>query len=245
MYSIYLIFQPTTTSTTKPRKLTFKLKSSFDTGLTDWGKTRSCLLTNGDVVLYGKTTGESDPNINVYKSGTLVRSLRPPCQHESIILQPVLIQGSEYIAISCGSLGGCHEIYLLDLLIKKVTGYKSPDLYPGKMCVGDEGSLYVEHLVKGERPVVKLDITDEQFKEVGHRVNSQMESIYGLHYTHTGARNMLLFTRWRSNTIEALHAETGDLIWKVNPLFQSFKNTLFSSDLFLRWSCPSHLIHLL
>ncbi len=31
------------------------------------------------------------------------------------------------------------------------------------------------HNVEGVRPVVKLDITDKQFKEMGHRVNSGME----------------------------------------------------------------------
>ena len=52
---------------------------------------------------------------------------------------------------------------------------KASDLYPGKMCFWKPGILCVVHNVEGVRPVVKLDITDKQFKEMGHRVNSGME----------------------------------------------------------------------
>ena len=194
------------------QKLTFQLKTSFDSGLVEWDWTRSCLLQNGDIILYGKTVG-NNRTINVYRQGKCVESLRPPCEHESIRLQP--IQSTECIAISCGDPGSCHEIYLLDPHTRRVTSaYKTPDLGPGKMCVGEPGTLYVEHLVKGVSLVVKLDIRDKLFKDTGHRVNSGMENIYGFHYT-TVPQKMLLFTRWKSNTIQAVDAMDGSLLWKV------------------------------
>ncbi len=148
-----------------------------------------------------------------------MKSLRPPCQHESIILQPVLIQGSQYVAISCGDPGSCFEIYLLDTQTRKATSaYKASNLYPGKMCVGEQGTLYAENLKcspKEAKQVVKLDIRDKLFKDTGHRVNSGMETIYGMHYTSTGAQKMLIFSYWGTNTLQAVNAESGTVIWKV------------------------------
>ena len=176
------------------------------------------MLQNADVMVYGKTA-DSDPTIYIYRGGKVMRSLRPPCQHESINLQPVLIQGSEYIAISCYA-DECEKIYLMQTQKNEVTSaYKAPNLFPTNMCFNKEaGVLYVLHQVKGF-PVVKLDTTDKQFKEIEQRVNSGTENIYGLHCTHTRAQSMLLFTRWRNNTIQAIDAETGHLLWKVYPLF--------------------------
>ncbi len=210
----FCLFYFQSSSGVQPRKLIFQLKTSFDSGLVQWDKTRSCVLPNGDIIMYGKTA-DNNRTINVYRQGKCVKSLSPPCEHEINSLQPVLIQGSEYIAISCGSTGGCDEIYLLDPQTRKTTSaYKSPDLYPGKMCVGDPGTLYVVHNVTGERPVVNLDTRDKLFKYTGHRVSSGMETIYGLHYT-TMPQKMLLFTWWDTNTIQAVDPVDGSLLWKV------------------------------
>ena len=185
--------------------------------------TRSCVLQNGDVIVYGRTS-DSDRTINIYRGGKVMRSLRPPCQHEGLNLQPVLIQGNEYLAISCNA-DECEKIYLMHPQKNEVTSaYKSPDLYPGKMCFNKEaGVLYVGHLVKWA-PVAKLDMTDKQFEEIGQRVNSRMEEgFYGIHYTHTGAQSMLLFTCLKTKRIQAVDAETGSLLWKVKSSLYSFK----------------------
>ncbi len=196
----------------RPKKLISTRKSAFDTGLVAWEKTRSCVLQNGDIVVHGKYTAESDPLINIFRGSKLRCAITP---HEYTELQPLIIQGTEYVAISGENTDGFCEIYLLHPQTLKITSaYKARNLMPGKMCVGEPGTLYVEHLVKG-RPVVKLDITDKKNKDTGHRVNSQMEAIFDLHYTSFGAKKMLIFTRWKFNTIQAVNAESGTLLWKV------------------------------
>ncbi len=200
----------------KPQKLILTRKSSFDTGLVVWTYTKSCVLMNGDIVLYGRKTAESYPIINIYRGSKLRCAIEAPFMHEKITLQPVLIQDNHYIAITCCGPKGDHEISLLDPQTKKVTlAYKSLDLLTGKMCVGEPGTLYVVHIVEGDRKVVKLDIRDKQFKDTGHRFNSGMEWMYGMYYTSSHAEKILLFSWWGTNTIQAVNAESGTVLWKV------------------------------
>ncbi len=149
--------------------------------------------------------------INIYSAGQLKRPYVPPCFHELIRLQPIVIGNIEYIAISCFD---CQLIYLYDYsTFSVVSSFKME--CPDSMCLGPQDTLFVVKGVPGGREVVGLDIRTTQFR-FKFNIKTNMQQIYDIcHMAFEYPNGTLVLTDWESNTICAVNINTQDIIWNI------------------------------
>lgn len=197
-----------------------KKTSTFDTNLVEWEDTKFCILSTGEMVVFGKPSVESDPVINIYvDTGELSRTLRLPCQHNSDIgILPVVIDGCEYLAMSCID---CQEIFLRSLDSTKhssartVSAYKNKTWhYPGCMYQNEAGILFVENCVKRGEPVLLLDLSSTSFKFQSKISNSGMGCMFDMCYLYHEEKELLVLTDREPTAVGAVDVKSGVLYWK-------------------------------
>ena len=92
------------------------LVSTHETGLTNWGISRLAVMSStGDVILCGREQQGEPPVFHVYrKSGfwDLKSKMKALCQHELLLILPLIIGHQEMLAVSCPE---CEKIRLVDL----------------------------------------------------------------------------------------------------------------------------------
>ncbi len=193
----------------------------FDTNLVEWEDTKFCALSTGELVIFGKPSEDSDPVINIYgTTGDLSRTLRLPCEHNSDIgILPIVIDGSEYLAISCID---CQEIYLRSLDGTKVpsarnlSAYKNKAWhYPGCMFQNEAGTLFVENCVKYGEPVMLLDCSSVPFKFKSKIANSGMGCMFDMCYSYSRENELLVLTDRVPAAAGAVEVKSGVLYWKL------------------------------
>ncbi len=134
----------------------------------EWGWTRSTVLSNGDIVIYGRETESTPPALYIYTAGGQYRRTLPlVCKHEG---QKNLIALTTYgranHAVSCIA---CHVIYLINLATDGTNiAFKDAQLNLGVMTTDDRGTLYVEHETRSvlilELDCSRLPFTHTSFK---------------------------------------------------------------------------------
>ena len=195
------------------KKLKFDSHSLTETDLDAWEYTRSCVISDADIMVYGRVSTDAKPVMNIYHEGRKMRSLMPPCEHEKIHLQPLVIDSDEYIAISCGGKDKCNRIYLMDPFTGKfTTAYEKDGHQPRQMCQGSLEILFVRN--QGNNKVLKLDVSEKQFKFKGEIINTEIDGMHGMAYL-TYPENTLVLTSWKNNTIRAINPDNEKEIWKT------------------------------
>ena len=151
-----------------------------------------------------------ESGLNIYHEGQLRTSTSPLCHHNTgVYLQPLFIENTEYIAVSCYE---CEKSMLCNSsTLNIVSSYKVPDLYPGAMSLGHPGRMHVEHIATGRKLVIKLDARTRPFRNIFN-----MQKIFDICYlNHPLLRDALLLTNWETNSIQAINAQTGNIIWNT------------------------------
>ena len=186
----------------------------------EWGKTRSTVLSTGDIVLYGRETESTPPALYIYTAGGQYKNTLPHvCKHEeNICLLALNIQDQEYICVACNELkakGGCKKIYTINIKNGMVAvAYQWDGHYPGSMCTGQPGVMYVHHCA-GESPILELDCSRLPFTHTGRTIQSGMESMYDMCYSSHPQPGVLIFTHLTGNKIRAVSVDTGTKLWQL------------------------------
>ena len=167
-----------------------------------WGWTESCIMINGNMVIWGKTTEITRPKFHVYNTrGKKLKTIEPFCQHITVRILPLMIKNTEYLAMSCAE---CKDINLhrMDLGVT-INAFSS--CFPGPMCLG---SLYSVHCVKGF-PVVKIDCKNIPFK-MGKKIETDMEGILDICYIPT-SDTLLISSK---KVIRAISCKSENTVWE-------------------------------
>ncbi len=200
----------------EPHRMEFKEISSTSTELMKWGASKTCILNNTDIVFYGRENKDNPPGFFIYSAqGELKKSIPRVCHHEvQIKLVALLIQGEEYLCVACNN-EGCDKIYAIHLSDGAVSvAYQSKWHYPGHICLGEPGVMYVHHCLNvNDRPVLQMDCSKIPFVHT-RTIQSGMENIYDVCYTNK-PQKMLLFSNWPTNNIQAVDSITGAPLWQV------------------------------
>ena len=172
-------------------------------------------------MIYGRETESTPPALYIYTAGGQYKNTLPHvCKHErQILLLALNIQGQEYLCVSCNypeSQGGCLKIYTINIKNGKVdVAYQRDGHYPGSMCTGQPGVLYVEHCMKG-RPILELDCSQLPFTHTGRTIQSGMENMFDMCYSSHPQPGMLIFTlNPPNNKIRAVSVDTGTKLWEL------------------------------
>ncbi len=199
----------------------FKQIRSNQTQLMEWGKTKSTVLSTGDIVIYGRETESTPPALYIYTAGGQYKNTLPRvCKHEEdIYLLALNIQGQEYLCVSCAAPPpqGCGQIYTINIKTGKVdVAYQRDGHYPGQMCTGQPGVLYVHHCknVK-DRPILELDCSRLPFTHTGRTIQSGIENMVDMCYSSHPQPGMLIFSSTAGNKIRAVSVDTGTKLWEL------------------------------
>ncbi len=160
------------------------------------------------------------------------------CEHEAATQVCGVIQREkELLAMCCAD---CYVIRLYNLETGDVsTPFNNPRYYPGPMCRGDEGEMYVVHRVTGF-PILQLNCSTVPF-EIKKTIQSGMESLHSICYI-PGYKLIVVSTTSAPKKIRAVSVESEEVKWEVkgevegkqcNPhgtIFSSPDDALFVAD---------------
>ena len=198
-----------------PTQVTLKFLSTYDTGLTYWGRTRFIVMSSGQVVVWGKTSDETPAAFHIFSLTSAgwnkLKEVKRLCDHNSRNILPITVNNKEQLAVSCFD---CETIKLYNLeTLQVTTTFSNPKYYPGVMCHGENSKLFVLHSVKGY-PVMELDCSGETFSGPSKIVQTGMESHYGFHYIPSPHR-LIVLSALSARMIRAVSTETGEKVWEV------------------------------
>ena len=172
--------------------------------------------STGDVILYGKTSDNDSPKLHVYNSSATSWQkeceISALCKHKDTAkILPVTIKGQEYFAISCWD---CKKIRLYNMKTKQITiAFHDPSYYPGWMCQGDMGHIYIVSFVTGSLPILQLDCSHPQFSLI-KTIQSGMNMFYAICYIPTH-RLIAVSDNKESNKVRAVSCDTESTVWQL------------------------------
>ena len=175
------------------------------------------MLSNTDVVLFGRESQATPPALYIFSAGgQYKRTLPHVCKHEtSIKLLAMNIQGQEYLCVACmrpPREGGCGQIYAINMENDSVNvAYQRDGHYPGNMCTGPPGVIYVHHCVKGE-PILQLDCSRRPFTHT-RTIESGMKNMFDMCYS-SNPQPMLVFSDHEPTHIRAISL-AGAALWDI------------------------------
>ena len=187
-----------------------KHEATHDLRLVLWGDTRSCIMRNGDVVIYSKTSKNSRAEFHVYNThGQKIKTIKRLCEHEEWIdLLSVIIDGINYVTVSCLR---CNKIRLYNMDTAAITeAWHSPEHLPGKMCHGAQGKICVVDSVMGF-PVLILDSTTHHF-QLENTVQTNMKKYHDICYIPTV--DVIVISDWDPSIIHAVSL-TSQILWEL------------------------------
>ena len=191
-------------------RFVLKHEATHDLGLVFWRHQQSCIMRNGDVVIYSKTSKNSRAEFNVYNThGQKIKTIKQLCEHEEwIYLLSVIIDGINYATVSCHD---CHKIRLYNMDTAAITeAWHNPEHWPGRMCNGAQGKICVVDFVMGF-PVLILDSTTHHF-QLENTVQTNMESYYDICYIPTVDVNVI--SAWEPSPIIRTMSLTSQILWE-------------------------------
>ena len=196
--------------------MTLDLQSTNDTGLSYWTWTKFTVISSGQVIVKGKTSDEAEAAFHIYNQTSAgwkkVKQIKRLCEHDGVDFLPINVNNKEQLAVSCFH---CRTIKLYNLdTLDATIAFHDPKYYPGPMCHGENGKLYVMHSVKGGVPVLELDCTTLLFTGPSQIIQSGMETLYSIYYIPS-PHKLLVFSENNLSIIRAVSAETGEKVWEV------------------------------
>ena len=186
-------------------------EATYDTGLVFWGYMRSCVMSNGDAVIYGKTSYDAPAEFHVYNTkGRKIKTFKTLCHHEgNTNLFSQIIQNINYLFLSCCY---CNKIYQYNMNTTTVTEAFSDDKYrPGRMCHGPPGTICVVNRVN-DNPVLVLNCTTTSFR-LERTVQTQMQRYHSICYVPSV--DLLLITNCTLGMVRAVSCSTDRVVWEV------------------------------
>ena len=191
------------------RQLEMHHNVTYNQDLVYWGSSRSCIMRNGDVIIYGKTSDDSPAEFHVYNAqGQKIKTFKPFCEHVVYLLAN-LIGGIEYLTISCADH---RKIHLYNMDTATITeAWHDPRSKPGPICHGPQDRVCAAEIVKGYQVVI-LDSTSIPF-HLKYTVHTQMESLLDISYLPTA--DLLVIAHHSPGIIQAVSCFTDKLIWEV------------------------------
>ena len=171
-------------------------------------------MKNGDIIFWGETVDNSVlPLLHIHNAKENKLNYLPAlCQHtQNIDVQAITIQNTEYIAVSCAH---CNAIRLTSRSSndhKVSMAFQDKSYWPGQMCEGSEGTLFVVNLTK-EISILVLDssTTDFHVKDV---VKTDTKAVYDICYVPF--QDILLIGNWNPGMIRAVSMKTHQTLWEV------------------------------
>ena len=192
-------------------------RKTLETRLVAWGCTRFTLMpSTGDVILWGKTSNTDSPKLHVYNSSATSwkkeQTIPELCKHPDITsILPITIEGQEFLAIACIY---CNRIRLCNMNTGEITtAFHDPRYYPGRMCHGDTGQIYVVHNVKGGFPILQLDCSHPQFSLI-KTIQSGMKKYYAICYIPTH-RLIAISSNEDPKMVQAVSCDTEKVMWQL------------------------------
>ena len=190
-----------------------KQDDTFSTGFlgASHDYTESTVLSNGDVVIWGRTT--LDWAFQTYNSqtGTRLKEIRGLCDHyKEIRLLSLAISGAPYLAVLCLE---CKLIRLVNLNHpngEHVEAFKWNEESLGPMCLGPPSILYLADM-KSECILV-IDCTETMFVKKTDIPFKGMPKPNSMIYIED--RNIIALCSYAEGRIYALNGE-GNLVWNT------------------------------
>ena len=168
-------------------------EKTFDTDLVPWRRSAACLMNNGDIAVFGKTSKKAPRQFYFYnKDAEKVRKMKALCQHKRVGMLSVVIENIEYLAVSCSE---CGDINLQHLTIDTAYPAFSSD-HCGPMYYGKEGEIFSTNCIK-EFPVIEIGCKRKQFV-YEETVETKMKTVYDLCYIST--KDILVIPTHKKNT---------------------------------------------
>ena len=189
--------------------LVLKHETTCDPGLVFFGSERSCIMKNGDVVMYGKTSDNSPAEFHVYDSHKQkIKIFKQLCQQNRNKSLSLFFGNIEYLMVSCSE---CHKIHLYNMDTASVTeAWYDPRHKPGPMYHGPQSTVCVVDDMKGI-PVLLLDSSTAHF-QLKNTVQTNMEKYYDICYISTV--NTMVLNAWDPSIIRAVSL-TSQILWEL------------------------------
>ena len=157
---------------------------------------------------------DSAPQFHVFNSyGERYKMLDALCQHLSVNILSLRINGSEYLAVSCAN---CHKIRLYDIATKDVhVAFNASSYWPGKMALGPPGTLYSHSLTSfAIDSVFEFDCTSIRFKKRDFITETVLRRLSDMCYIST-TDALVLCSTTRSH-VRAISCKTKDVLWELS-----------------------------
>ena len=170
--------------------------------------------STGDIVMWGKMSNNDKPRLSRYsttsKTWSFVLSYSF-CEHEKgVCLLPVVIMGSEVLAVSCSD---CHAIRLINVSKRKVmVAFQNEKYNPGVMCFLEDSSLFAVHAVKGKKSIIRLDCTKPKFS-IQKVYRTALDSCFVLAYIPGG--DIIVMSDPRAGVVNGISPTSGDIVWEA------------------------------
>ncbi len=187
---------------------------TVNTGLKWEHETRMTVLPDsGSVVLFGsiakKSAQQDIYGLHQYRleGGRLqkLRHVELPCEHEPKKLLGVKVEEQELLAVACKH---CGDIKLMNLETGEThVAYKSEKM-PDTLCHGDAGRIWI---YCRDNTVTELNCTSKTFTVTRKTFDTSAEYHF-MCYLPAPHRALIYST---SNWVEAVSAETGQQLWKL------------------------------
>ena len=188
-----------------PRPIKLEHKTTRETGLCYWGKTRFCVMeSTGDIVFFGKENEDHDAALHIYsfKNGwNNVAKMSTPCCRQVLYILPVIIENNERLLVSCWQ---CSTVWFCDIENGNFSqAIERKGYYPGPMCKAEGDYVYIVNLIKGPRTILKAKCTPtELIVDKIKTIHSKMEHIVFMEYLPD--TNCIVLSRWKDNLVKVV-----------------------------------------
>ena len=168
---------------------------TFDTDLVPWRRSASCVMNNGDIALWGKTSKKAPREFHIYnKDAQKVKKIKRLCQHKNVHMLSIVIENVEYLAVSCME---CGDINLQHLTIDTAYPAFSSDNC-SLMCNGKEGEIFLKRYTDEKKTsIIEIGCKRKQFV-YGKTFESKIKSVHDICYVST--KGILVMSRHKKGS---------------------------------------------
>ena len=194
----------------------------------------SCVLSTGQIVICDTECHKGEYKLHISNSdgistGQTVQSI---CEHCSELfnpykLLPIIIGGTEYIAVSCQMCNMIRLINPIDLNQEFLVAYEGDSLEVGPMCLGQTGTLCIVSAYSGQ--VSLLDCTTTKFTlkrrlcKIDDLCSVYTPSVKSFQINNLMAdgicyikdHDFIVLSSWLHNRICAVRGSDGKMVWDI------------------------------
>ena len=191
-----------------------KPKETHETDIYDV-KARSRLLSDGKMVIYG------DSNFHILaRDGRQEHKIKGLCDHigYDIDILPLVIQNTQYVAVSCHPCCKIHLVNIEDLNTIPQLVYKIESDEIGPMCHGPNGTIYTASRKTGQVSVLGCSTLEMTLLESIHLPNKLQPT----HLICIAQSETIIFSSFEENVVRAF-GTNGTLKWDISEDIQKNK----------------------